>query len=84
MPPRLRNGSFPLNRDLWGAPFKRRARVSGVLTYKLDGSVMSIDTRKVIMPPEKMPPPFLPLRHFEDLAKEHFFFAISYSAFFLC
>ena len=46
---------FPLNRDLWGVPFKRRARVSGVLTYKLDGSVMSIDTRKVIMLPEKMP-----------------------------
>ena len=55
MPPRLRNGSFPLNRDLWGVPFKRRARVSGVLTYKLDGAVMSIDTRKVIMLPEKMP-----------------------------
>ena len=35
--------------------FKCRARVSGVLTYRSDGVVTSVDARKVVMLPDKLP-----------------------------
>lgn len=35
--------------------FKCRTRVSGVLTYRSDGVVTSVDARKVVMQPDKLP-----------------------------
>ncbi|WP_039910406.1 hypothetical protein [Collinsella intestinalis] len=35
--------------------FKRRATVSGILTYRSDGTIVSIDARKIVVLPEKLP-----------------------------